>query len=130
MSKVPRICVSAGIVGAIISCISVIRVNHTILALTLLLLCFNYSFLPPVGTWTITDPQNWVALSAFFCDRGGDERAFGDREEAAREAMHRRHEMERHYQVSLSDARGCAIPLAAHPRWPRTPDSYIDIRRK
>ncbi|MBI2834042.1 MAG: DUF4118 domain-containing protein [Acidobacteria bacterium] len=25
-------------------------------------LCFNFFFLPPVGTWTIADPQNWVAL--------------------------------------------------------------------
>jgi two-component system sensor histidine kinase KdpD len=25
-------------------------------------LCFNYFFLPPVGSWTIADPQNWVAL--------------------------------------------------------------------
>lgn len=24
--------------------------------------CFNYFFLPPVRTWTIADPQNWVAL--------------------------------------------------------------------
>jgi two-component system sensor histidine kinase KdpD len=29
-------------------------------------LCFNYFFLPPVGTWTIADPQNWVALAAFL----------------------------------------------------------------
>src|SRR5438445_9570816 len=27
--------------------------------------CFNYFFLPPVGTLTIADPQNWVALAAF-----------------------------------------------------------------
>ncbi|MCC7042512.1 MAG: DUF4118 domain-containing protein, partial [Acidobacteria bacterium] len=26
------------------------------------MLCFNFFFLPPVGTWTIADPQNWVAL--------------------------------------------------------------------
>ena len=26
--------------------------------------CFNFFFLPPVGTWTIADPQNWVALGA------------------------------------------------------------------
>jgi two-component system, OmpR family, sensor histidine kinase KdpD len=26
------------------------------------ILCFNFFFLPPVGTWTIADPQNWVAL--------------------------------------------------------------------
>lgn len=25
-------------------------------------LCFNFFFLPPVGTWTVADPQNWVAL--------------------------------------------------------------------
>jgi two-component system sensor histidine kinase KdpD len=24
--------------------------------------CFNFFFLPPVGTWTIADPENWVAL--------------------------------------------------------------------
>ncbi len=27
---------------------------------------FNYFFLPPVGTLTIADPQNWVALFAFL----------------------------------------------------------------
>ena len=27
---------------------------------------FNYFFLPPVGTFTIADPQNWVALFAFL----------------------------------------------------------------
>src|ERR1700757_2062644 len=30
------------------------------------MLAFNYFFLPPVGTLTITDPQNWVALLAFL----------------------------------------------------------------
>ena len=29
-------------------------------------LCFNFFFLPPVGTLTIAEPQNWVALLAFF----------------------------------------------------------------
>ena len=26
------------------------------------MLAYNYFFLPPVGTFTIADPQNWVAL--------------------------------------------------------------------
>src|ERR1700730_6763041 len=26
------------------------------------MLCFNFFFLPPIGTFTIADPQNWVAL--------------------------------------------------------------------
>ncbi|MFN7919130.1 MAG: DUF4118 domain-containing protein [Bryobacteraceae bacterium] len=29
-------------------------------------LCFNYYFLPPVGTFTIADPANWVALFTFL----------------------------------------------------------------
>jgi two-component system, OmpR family, sensor histidine kinase KdpD len=32
----------------------------------LAILCFNFFFLPPVGTLTIADPQNWVALVAFL----------------------------------------------------------------
>ncbi len=27
---------------------------------------FNYDFLPPIGTLTIADPQNWIALFAFL----------------------------------------------------------------
>src|ERR1700738_1805625 len=30
------------------------------------MVAFNYFFLPPVGTLTIADPQNWVALFAFL----------------------------------------------------------------
>lgn len=29
------------------------------------MLVYNYFFLPPVGTFTVADPQNWVALAAF-----------------------------------------------------------------
>ena len=37
-----------------------------ILASVLSMLCFNFFFLPPVGTFTISDPQNWIALAAFL----------------------------------------------------------------
>src|SRR5579864_697081 len=30
------------------------------------MLAFNYYFLPPFGTLTIADPQNWVALFTFL----------------------------------------------------------------
>jgi len=30
------------------------------------MLSFNFFFLPPVGTFTIADPQNWIALFAFL----------------------------------------------------------------
>src|ERR1700681_3049232 len=29
-------------------------------------LCLNFYFLPPIGTFTIAEPQNWVALFAFL----------------------------------------------------------------
>ncbi|MBO0797730.1 MAG: DUF4118 domain-containing protein [Blastocatellia bacterium] len=32
----------------------------------LAVLSFNFFFLPPLYTWTIADPQNWVALAAFL----------------------------------------------------------------
>ncbi len=37
-----------------------------LLAAALGVLCFNFFFLPPVHTFTIADPQNWVALTAFL----------------------------------------------------------------
>src|SRR6266853_4658271 len=38
----------------------------SVLMSVLAMLSFNYFFLPPVGTLTVTDPQNWVALLAFL----------------------------------------------------------------
>ena len=35
-------------------------------ASVLAMLSFNFFFLPPFHTFTIADPQNWVALTAFF----------------------------------------------------------------
>ncbi len=29
-------------------------------------LLYNFFFLPPLGTFTIADPQNWIALIAFL----------------------------------------------------------------
>jgi K+-sensing histidine kinase KdpD len=37
-----------------------------LLASVLAVLCFNFFFLPPVGTFTIADPDNWVALVVFL----------------------------------------------------------------
>ncbi len=35
-------------------------------ASVLAMLCFNYFFLPPIGTFTISDSENWIALFTFF----------------------------------------------------------------
>jgi K+-sensing histidine kinase KdpD len=37
-----------------------------LLASVLGVICFNFFFIPPIHTFTIADPQNWVALGVFF----------------------------------------------------------------
>jgi len=100
------------------------RVNPTTVALTFLVLVllisaywgfrlavaaavvatalFNFYFLPPIGTFTISDPQNWVALLAFLISAvvASDlaERARREAESANR----RRRELERLYAFSQS----------------------------
>src|SRR5688500_20122375 len=41
-----------------------------VLASVLAAISFNYFFLPPVGTFTISDPHNWVAIIAFLLTAG------------------------------------------------------------
>ena len=63
-------------------------------------LAFNYFFLPPIGTLTIADPQNWVALFAFLTTAiTASELAESARREA-RSAVERRLELERLYAFS------------------------------
>ena len=63
-------------------------------------LAYNYFFLPPVQTFTIADPQNWVALVAFLVTSVlASDLASRVRKQAA-EANRRRHEVERLYQFS------------------------------
>src|SRR5436853_3594105 len=100
----------------------VLKVNQTTVALSFLLailavsavwgivvsafmsvaamLAFNYYFLPPVGTLTIADPQNWVALFAFLVTSiTGSQLSSRIRKEAD-EAHQRRREVERLYRFS------------------------------
>jgi two-component system, OmpR family, sensor histidine kinase KdpD len=64
------------------------------------MLVFNYNFLPPIGTFTIADPQNWVALIAFlFTSIMGSQLSARIRREAVA-ANDRRREVERLYSFS------------------------------
>lgn len=48
----------------IVAAVSTFRVAVTVSIAAVL--AFNYFFLPPVGTFTIADPQNWLALLTFL----------------------------------------------------------------
>jgi len=141
--RLARLAAALGLVGAVtIACALVLHVNATTVALAFLLailaiatwwslpeavlasvaavLCFNYFFLPPVGTLTISDPQNWVALVAFLVTAVTASQLSTTAKRRAAEALQRRAEMERLYNLSrallLADARhtGVARQVAMH----------------
>jgi len=89
LNRFGRVVICAALVVIVVTFYThVIHVNTTTVALTFLLgvlvvsaswgfwyaaflavistLAFNFFFLPPFGTFTIADPQNWVALFAFL----------------------------------------------------------------
>ena len=72
------------------------------------MLCFNYFFLPPVGTLTISDPRNWVALFAFLATSLTASQLSARAKRRTREAVDRQNEIEKLYSLSrallLTDA--------------------------
>jgi two-component system sensor histidine kinase KdpD len=62
--------------------------------------CFNLFFLPPVGTLTIADPQNWVALAAFLLTGIVASQLSGRVRRRNVEALARQRDLERLYAFS------------------------------
>ena len=60
-------------------------------------LAFNYYYLPPVGTLTIADPQNWIALTAFLVTAVTASRLSEQARRRTFDANQRRQEIERLY---------------------------------
>jgi two-component system sensor histidine kinase KdpD len=61
---------------------------------------FNFFFLPPVGTFTIADPQNWVALFAFLVTALVASNLAERARREAESAKQRRRELEKLYGLS------------------------------
>jgi two-component system, OmpR family, sensor histidine kinase KdpD len=61
---------------------------------------FNYYFLPPIGTLTISDPQNWIALFAFLATAVAASELSARAQRGERTAVERRLELERLYAFS------------------------------
>jgi two-component system sensor histidine kinase KdpD len=66
------------------------------------MLCFNFFFFPPVGTLTIADPQNWVALFAFLVTAIVASELSARAKNEAKAAIHRQRELERLYGLGRS----------------------------
>jgi len=121
--KVIRILFVLGIVGGItVFYYRIVSVNNVTVALAFLMavmaiatrwgliealaasvasmLCFNFFFLPPIGTFTIADPQNWVAFSAFVVTAVITSHLSASAKKQAMESTHRQREVERLYTLS------------------------------
>ena len=61
---------------------------------------FNFFFLPPVGTFTISDPHNWIALFAFLVTAVTASELSERARRGMRSAVERRQELERLYAFS------------------------------
>ena len=112
----------AAIAGVTLVYVEILPVNPTTVALTYLIVilfiasgwgiaestitsvvamfCFNFFFLPPVGTLTIADPQNWVALLAFLVTAGVASQISGRARKKTVEAVARQGDLERLYALS------------------------------
>jgi two-component system, OmpR family, sensor histidine kinase KdpD len=120
---IARVAVSIAAVALVTAVYSeILHVNPTTIALTYLVLilliasgwgiteattasvvavlCLNFFFLPPVGTLTIADPQNWVALLAFLVTAVVASQLSGRARQRNIEAVARQRDLERLYALS------------------------------
>jgi two-component system sensor histidine kinase KdpD len=82
-------------------------------------LAFNYFFVPPVGTFTIADPHNWVALVAFLFTAIIGSNLSAAAQARARDAIARRNEVTRLFDLTrdvllTTETAGAIDALARH----------------
>jgi two-component system, OmpR family, sensor histidine kinase KdpD len=93
-------------------------IRQAVLMSVVATLAFNYFFLPPIGTLTIADPQNWIALFAFLTTAVAASELSARAQRGQRIAVERRRELERLYAFSqlLLSSDNAAELLNAVPR--------------
>jgi two-component system, OmpR family, sensor histidine kinase KdpD len=83
------------------------------------MLVINFFFMPPLGTFTIADPQNWVALFVFLSVAIIASNLSASAQARAREAIARRNEVTRLFDLSrdvllTTEIAGAPAALARH----------------
>ncbi len=96
---------------------------EALFASVLAVISFNYFFLPPVHTLTISDPENWIALLAFLVTAVTASQLSVRAKRRAAEAVERRLEVERLYAL------GQALLLSSglHPTARETVNRVMQI---
>jgi two-component system sensor histidine kinase KdpD len=75
-------------------------IAESVLASFVATVCFNYFFLPPVGTWAIAGPENWIALFTFLISALIASDLSNRAKRRTAEANVRKVEIERLYELS------------------------------
>ena len=76
------------------------RLRVAIVVSIVAVLALNFAFLPPIGTFTIADPENWVALAVFLIVAVIASQLSAAAHDRAREAVLRRNEVTRLFDLS------------------------------
>jgi two-component system sensor histidine kinase KdpD len=79
---------------------TIARLRIAIVMSVAAMLVFNFFFLPPVGTFTIADPENWVALFVFLAVSVIASNLSASAQERARDAIARRNEVTRLFDLT------------------------------
>jgi len=87
------------------------------------MLCYNFFFLPPVGRFTIADPQNWIALFTFLLTAIVASHLSDRAKKQTLEAKRRQKETEQLYALS----RSILLTDAAQPVGPQAAMSIAQI---
>lgn len=83
--------------------------------------CYNFFFLPPIGTLTIADPENWIALITFLITSLTASHLSAAARREATSARRQKEDVERLYQLSralilIDDRRPLFGQVAQHIR--------------
>jgi two-component system sensor histidine kinase KdpD len=95
------------------------RLRIAIIVSIVAMLTLNFFFLPPVGTFTIADPQNWIALFVFLVVAVIASNLSAAAQDRAREAIARRNEVTRLFDLTrdvllTTETAGAIDVLARH----------------
>jgi two-component system sensor histidine kinase KdpD len=89
-----------GLLLVVLAAATLARLRIAIVVSLVAMLTLNLMFLPPVGTLTIADPQNWVALFAFLIVAVIASNLSAAAQARAREAIARRNEVTRLFDLT------------------------------
>jgi two-component system sensor histidine kinase KdpD len=98
---------------------TIARLGIAIAVSLVAMLTLNFFFLPPVGTFTIADPQNWIALVAFLVVAVIASNLSAAAQDRAREAIATRNEVTRLFDLTrdvllTTETTGAIDALARH----------------